>query len=176
LMGSYGLQARIDNNNPLYVTDEHPSAEMHYRARFYFDPNSIVMSNKDQHFIFEGYASNGDAILGIEFRYFGATYYIRAALAGDNSRWDYTSWYAIGDAPHSIELDWWAATALNANNGGITLWIDGVQDSDYITSIDNDTCRVETVRLGPVSGIDNRTRGIYYFDAFESSKLNYIGP
>jgi len=82
---------------------------------------------------------------------------------------------AIGDGPHSIELDWRAATAVGANNGGLTLWIDGVQQAD-LTGVDNDTLQIDRVRLGAVTGIDTGTRGTYYFDAFESRRQTFIGP
>jgi hypothetical protein len=45
-----------------------------------------------------------------------------------------------------------------------------------LTGIDNDTKRVEMVRLGAVTGIDSGTRGTYYFDTFESHRTGYIGP
>ena len=45
-----------------------------------------------------------------------------------------------------------------------------------LTGVSNYTRRIDRVRLGPVAGIDTGTRGRYYFDAFESRKLTYIGP
>ena len=44
IAGASGLQAVLDDNNSIYVTDERPNAEPRYRARFYFDPNSIAMT------------------------------------------------------------------------------------------------------------------------------------
>ncbi|NJN98415.1 MAG: hypothetical protein HC875_32150, partial [Anaerolineales bacterium] len=41
LVGTRGLQALLDDNTSIYVTDDSPSAESRYRARFYFDPNTI---------------------------------------------------------------------------------------------------------------------------------------
>jgi hypothetical protein len=66
-------------------------------------------------------------------------------------------------------------TAVGANNGGLTFWIDGVQQAN-LTGVDNDARRVDSNQLGVVSGIDTGTRGTYYFDAFESRRLTYIGP
>jgi hypothetical protein len=96
-------------------------------------------------------------------------------VRNDKSGWSNSTWLTISDAPHSIELDWRAATAAGANNGGLTLWIEGVQQAS-LTGIDNDTRRIDRVRLGPVSGLDSGTRGTYYLDAFESRKQTYIGP
>jgi hypothetical protein len=81
----------------------------------------------------------------------------------------------LSDIPHSIELDWRAATAPGANDGGLTLWIDGVE-RQALTGIDNDTRRIDRVLLGALAGIDTGTRGTYFFDAFESRRQTYIGP
>ena len=112
----------------------------------------------------------------MEFRQSSGAYQIRAALLDDGTTWINTNtWYTITDAFHSIELDWRASTAPGANNGGLTLWIDGVQQAD-LTGVDNDTRRVDRARLGALSGIDAGTRGTYYFDAFVSRRQTYIGP
>lgn len=55
LVGSYGMSAVIDDNNAIYVTDDSPNGETHYRARFYFDPNSISMSSGNTHSLLYGY-------------------------------------------------------------------------------------------------------------------------
>ncbi len=175
LIGSQGMQAVIDDNNTIYVTDDTPNAEPRYRARFYFDPNSIPMANNDAHFIFKGFVDTSTEVLRVEFRNSSGAFQIRAALVDDGSNWTNTNWFTITDASHSIELDWQAATGAGANNGGLTLWIDGTQQAS-LTAIDNDTRRIDRARLGALTGIDTGTRGTYYFDAFESRRSTYIGP
>lgn len=56
--------------------------------------------------------------------------------------------HVIADTLHSIEIDWQAATAAGANNGYITLWVDGIL-LQTLSNIDNDTRRVDEARLGP---------------------------
>jgi len=175
LVGTRGMQALIDDANAIYVTDDKPNAEPRYRARFYFDPNSIPMASGDAHFIFRGFVGTSTQVLRMEFRRSAGAYQIRAALLNDASTWTNTNWFTISDAAHPIEVDWRAATGAGANNGGLTLWIDGVQQQD-LTGIDNDTRRVDRARLGALSGIDAGTRGTYYFDAFESRRQTFIGP
>jgi hypothetical protein len=175
LIGGNGMRAVIDDNNSIYVTDDRPAAEPHYRVRFYFDPNSIGMAGGDTHFIFKGFMGTSTEVLQVEFRRFSGTYQLRARLLNDGSSWVSTNWFTISDAPHFIELDWRAATTAGANNGGLTLWIDGTQQAN-LTGVDNDTHRIDRARLGAVIGIDSGTRGTYYFDAFESRRLTYIGP
>lgn len=173
LVGSNGLQAIINDNTALSVTSDHPNAETRYRARFYFDPNSITMANSDSHIILRGYGASSTIVLRVEFGFSNGAYRIRAGLLNDGSAWAETNWVTISDAPHAIELDWRASTGTN--NGGLTFWIDGTQQAD-LTGIDNDTRRIERVTLGALASIDAGTRGTYYFDAFESRRLSYIGP
>jgi uncharacterized protein YjiK len=175
LVGSQGMQAVIDDTNTIYVTDDRPNAEPRYRARFYFDPNSIGMASGSAHFIFNGFMGTSTAVLRVEFRFFSGAYQVRGRLINDGSTWTNTNWFTVSDAPHFIELDWRAATGVGANNGGLTLWIDNTQQAN-LTGVDNDTRRMDRVRLGAVAGIDAGTSGTYYFDAFESRRQTFIGP
>ena len=175
LTGTQGLQAVLDDNNAIYVSDESPTAESRYRTRFYFDPNSIAMSYNNAHYLFYGYSGTSTAVLQVEIRFVSGVYQLRAALRNDNSSWTNSNWFTIADAPHIIEMDWRASTAPGANNGGLTLWIDGVQRAN-LTGVDNDTRRIDRIQLGAVGGIDSGTRGTYYLDGFESRRQTYIGP
>jgi len=176
LVGGQGLQALIDDNNTLLVIDDSPTVETRYRVRFYFDPNSIPMSVGNAHLLFQGFSDSGAVqVLQLELRYQATGYEVRALLMNDAKVWISTSWIPLSDAPHPLELDWRAASAAGANNGGLTFWIDGVQRAD-LTGVDNDTRRINQVRLGAASGVDDGTRGTYYFDEFESRRSNYIGP
>jgi hypothetical protein len=169
------MQAVLDDNDSIYVTDNTPNAEPRYRARFYFDPNSIPMTSGNAHYILYGYSGASTVVLRIEFRRSSGLYQLRAALLNDGTTWTNSSWFTIGDAPHYVEIDWRASTAAGANNGYLTFWIDGAQQAN-LTGVNNDTRRIDSVRLGAVAGIDSGTRGTYYFDAFVSRRLTYIGP
>ncbi|HEY6074068.1 MAG TPA: metallophosphoesterase, partial [Anaerolineales bacterium] len=171
IVGGFGLSALINDNTSMYVTDDTPNVEPVYRSRFYFDPNSISMVSGDTHFIFTGYSGTTTAVLRIAFRSSSGAYQIRGNLLNNSGTWINTSWFTISDAPHFIETYW----RSDATNGGLTLWIDGVQKAD-LTGVANDTRRIDRVQLGAVSGIDTGTRGTYYFDAFESRRQTYIGP
>jgi hypothetical protein len=174
-MGTYGMQALLDDNVAIYCTSDHPTAETRYLASFYFDPNSISMVSGDTHTIFGGYAGTSTLVLRVQFRRSSGNYQVRASLLNDGSTWTDSSWFTISDAAHQIKFDWRAASAAGANNGGLTLWIDGSQVAD-LTAVDNDTRRIDRARLGAVAAIDTGTRGTYYFDAFESRRQTYIGP
>jgi len=171
----YGMQAAISSNTSIYVTDNSPVNEARYRARFYFNPNSISMAKGNSHYLLYGLNGNGVEVLRVEFGWSGTSYRVRAGLSRNNSSWTDSSWFNISNAVHYIEIDWRAATASGATDGGLTLWIDGIQNAN-LTGISNDTRRIETVLLGAVAGIDSGTSGTYYFDAYESRRSTYIGP
>jgi len=175
LTGSNGLQAVINDNNAIYVANDTPNAEPRYRARFYFDPNSIVMADRDAFYLLYGYSGTSTAILRVELRMFKGSYQLRAALRNDGNGWTSSGWTNASDAPQVIELDWRAATGLDLLDGSLALWLDGTQVAN-ITAIDNDTRRIDQIQFGAVSEIDTGTRGTLYFDAFESRRQSYIGP
>jgi uncharacterized protein YjiK len=175
LVGSFGLRATFNNNNPMYVRDDTPNAEPRYHARFYFDPNSISMVSGDSHVFFQSNMGTSTAVVRGAFRFSSGQYQVRFGLINDGGTWRNTAWVTISDASHPIEIDWAAATAAGANNGFLTLWIDGTQKAS-LTGTDNDTKWIDRVTLGPRSGIDSGTRGTYFLDAFESRRQTYIGP
>jgi len=174
LVGTRGMAALIDNNTSMYVRDDTPNNEPRYRARFYFDPNSITISNGNAHLIMVA-RNNANDVVRIEFGRNGGVYQVRAGTRLDNGNYTNTSWYTISDASHYIEFDWMASTAAGNNNGYLSLWIDGTLRQTLI-NLNNDTLRIEQARLGPLSGIDGGTRGTTYFDAFVSRRSTYIGP
>jgi hypothetical protein len=170
-----GMQAHISNNTSIYVTDNSPSSEVRYRTRFYFNPNSITMSNNNAYYLMYGLTGNNVATFRVEFGRSSTGYRIRAASRNDSTTYTNTAWFNISNAPHFIEVDWQAATVPDSATGSLSLWIDGVQSAN-LTGIDNDTRRIETVRLGAVAGIDSGTRGTTYLDAFQSHRQSFIGP
>ncbi|MGE5460110.1 MAG: Ig-like domain-containing protein [Solirubrobacterales bacterium] len=175
MAGKKGMQAKIDDNAPIYVTDDSPSHEPRYRARFSFDPNSISMAAGDSFHIFDGYSGRSTDVLSVRLRFRGGAYQLGIAVRNDHAAWKNTGWFAIDDAPVAIELDWVAATARGANDGELTFWLDGVPQTT-VTGVNDDTRRIDRVRLGAVSGVDRGTRGTSFFDAFTSQRQLYIGP
>lgn len=175
LVGLQGLRAFINDTGNLYVQDNTPASETRYRARFYFDPNSIVMAANDSHIIFQGLPTSGSAAFQLNFRYVSGAYQIQTQVRNDNATWTNLAAYTLTDAPHFIEIDWQAAASAGANNGAFSLWIDG-QLKETKTALDNDAQRVDQVKLGPLYGLDAGTSGTEYFDAFESRDATYIGP
>jgi RHS repeat-associated protein len=132
------------------------------------------MSNNDNHTIFYAYKGTIQPAMRVELRYYSGNYQVRAQARKD-SLYVNTSYYTISDDEHYIEVAWSAATSPGANNGELTLYVDGVQ-KESITNIDHDTIYIDRVQFGAVTEVDTGTRGTYYFDAFESRSSGYIGP
>jgi hypothetical protein len=163
LVGSLGLRAVVDDDVSIYVETDSPTAEPRLASTFSFDPNSIQMVDGDQHYLFFGFSGSSSGVFRVQFRYRHGAYQLMAAARDDGSFWAQTPWLSITDAPHSVQVAWKAATAPGANDGSLELTIDGVQGT-ALTGLDNDTRRIDTLRLGAASGIDPGTRGTYYFD------------
>lgn len=174
LVGNRGLRMSIASNTSTYLTDDSPNAEARYRVRFYLDPNSLAMDQSNMFIPFYGYQGTSTQVIRVDLRRYNGNYQLRSGLRLDSTTWKMSPYYTVSDAPHSIELDWQAATAAGANNGSLTLWLDGVQ-KPALTGIDNDTRRVDRARLGAI-GVDTGTRGTFYLDDFVSHRSSYIGP
>jgi hypothetical protein len=169
LAGARGVSALIDNNTSMYLGDFTPNGEARYLASFRFDPNGVVMADGNVHRIFA--ARNAAADLAYVELGFAATtgYRVRAAVRRDAGTYAVSGWFNLADAPAQIALDWRAATAAGANNGALTLSLNGAP-LQTLAAVDNDTLRVEEARLGPQQGIDTGTRGTTYFDDFVSRR------
>jgi len=153
-----------------YVTDRVPGVEPRYRARFYFDPNSITMANNSDHVIFYG-DSGTTPVLQLNLGYTTAGgYRLRTRIRDNSSTWNNSAWVNIGDAPHVIELDWQSGTS-----GSLAWWIDEAPQPAP-NAINNNNRRIDRVRLGAVANVDSTTNGALYFDASESRRQSYIGP
>ncbi len=175
LVDSEGMQAVINDNNPIYVIDDTPDAEGHYRAFFYFNPNSIGMANGDNFTLFAGIQGSSTRVLQVQLRYRTGAYQLRTATLTDTAGNSLSSYVTISNAAHTVEVEWDAATALNANDGSTSLWVDGTLQAT-VSGLDNDTRRIDRAELGAVTGIDAGTRGTLYFDTFDSRRFSYIEP
>jgi hypothetical protein len=173
LEGRRGMRVRIDDNTPIFVQDRTPTNERSYKAKFLFDPNSISMADGDSHTIFLGQDLQGStyvAALRVQLREVASGYQVRASARQDEGvvpAWINTRWITISDQSHEIEVEWDASQSAGINNGQLAFSIDSILRDRFFT-LDNDTLRIDRVRLGAVSGIDPTTRGDYFFDLFES--------
>ena len=169
LAGNYGLQATFTNTTLMLVRNDSPAAETRYRARFYFNPNSISMATGDNITLFQGLDVGGAIVLSIQFNRSSTAFQVRARSYDSGlANFVNTPYFTISNAMHTLEVDW-------GNDGHLTFWIDGMQQAN-LTGINNSIYRIETVRLGAPTMSVTGTSGSYYIDAFESRRFTYIGP
>jgi hypothetical protein len=179
LGGTYGMQVDFNGEANMFVGDFSPYYEDRYRARFYLDTNGISAEG-DYFDLFAAY----DRQYGIPpyarvlFKQLNGNYYINAGILRDDKVMVLTPGLLLTDGMHAIEIDWRAASVPGANDGGLTLWVDGVEKRNLI-GIDNDTHRISRVYLGAGvhagSTVDPTSTGTMYFDAFVSNRDSYIG-
>jgi hypothetical protein len=172
LEGSYGMQVVVNDANNVYLGDFSPALEPRYRARFYFDPNTIDLPNGNTFEIFVGY--NVSRSFQVTLKRYGGEYRLIVSAWTDGEVKVPSSEYSIGDHLHAIEIDYRVATSDGANDGYLTLWIDGVLAAD-LTGVDDDTRQVDYVRLGVTYPTHPETSGTVYFDGFISDRSEYIG-
>jgi hypothetical protein len=71
------------------------------------------MTDGDKHDLFVGRSVVSD-VLHVQFRKSAGAYQVNVGLLLDSGSWSQSAWQTITDAPHSIEVDWQAATAPGA--------------------------------------------------------------
>jgi hypothetical protein len=153
----------------MLVRDDTPTAETRYRARFYFHPNSITMATGDNITLFQGLEPGGQIVLSIQLNRSSTGYQVRSrAYDSGLANFVSTSYVAITNAVHTIEVDW-------GSDGHLMFWIDGVQQAN-LTGINNSIYTMDRIRLGAPTISISGTSGSFYIDAFESRRQSYIGP
>ena len=164
MIGSFGLRAVINSNDPIYVQDDTPNNERHYRASFYFDPNSLSMRNGDYFTLIRG--AGLSTVFQLNLSFIGGVYRLTISTLDDANIW-HSGEFVINDIPHFIEIDWRAASSDGASDGYVILSVDAIQQV-IIPALNNDTLMINDIRLGAVAGIRKNTRGSIYFDEFQS--------
>lgn len=171
---SLGLAVDVADLDDKFVVDDLPADQSSYRARFYFDPNALVLPHNKRFKIFQLRASDNRRLLTLVFREEAGSYVLLAKSHQDDATWAKTPWIDYDDAPHYVEIEWTRSSAPGASDGRLRMWIDGTLTSS-VSGIDNDERGAIEARFGEVGGLDAGTTGTYYLDHFEARKLGYIG-
>ncbi len=134
------------------------TAETHVTIEFWFDPNSLTMTDGDT---FQIMSTNGQ--LRIDFRLSGATLQCRALTFTDTGT-KATGWHTISDDyTNHIRVIWNASTSAGADNGSTYLYLDG-QLVEIESGLDNDTLTVGEIRYGAAAALDAGTSGTFFMD------------
>jgi hypothetical protein len=161
-VGSYGLQAVIDDTTAIYAQEDQLSLTR-LRYGFYFQAASLTMSNGDTFTL----AGSSGADHKIELAYDGSNYKLRAVTSDDTST-TATDWVTISQATwYWIEADFLISSAPGADDGFVKLWVTANPTSEspdaQQTGVDNDTIDYDNIPFGARS-LDAGTSGTLYFD------------
>ena len=172
-----GVEVDMTSTAPTYLEDGSPCLEPQYRLRFYVNVSPAeglgfqgLTGLDDQGRVvfavnYSWQAQGPDMIPHVGFS--------AASAPGPPIDYFNTPPVQLAWGWHAIELSW-RASDPGAANGSMETWVDGVQRVT-LTSLDNETMSVETVRWGFVSGTVAPT-GSFYLDQFVSQRNDYIGP
>lgn len=172
--GDYSLRISPAGVESVYVQSDLPMLENRYRARFYMDAR-LLNNEGDVLGLFALYSASDAPLALAQLQRVNGELQIGIKAQTDSATWQESSWIALSDARHAIEIDWRAASP-SSSNGTFTLWIDGVMTLQ-LTGIDNETLKAAYVRLGAgiVEPIAASTNGDLYLDSFASQTNSYIG-
>ena len=92
---------------------------------------------------------------------------VGAARKGSTS---WSAWTTPSSGRHTLEVGWQSTSSAT-----VSLWIDG-QVAGQLTGLDTRAFSIETVRLGPSSGLVKAASGELQFDRFVSTRGSTIGP
>ena len=169
--GSYGfLVAPSQTTTQLYLEDDSPVDEAHFRMGFLLNPNDFVLASGGQHNIVSALAPGSNAFsLRMGSRGVraptgpGRLQGQRRPGRGPGSRDRVRDRAALASGLRGLV----GSLRSRANDGGARLWIDG-QLAAEILGVDNDERRVESTRIGAVWGIDPGFSGSFFFDSYVS--------
>ena len=176
LCGEYGYAAKFDNdgttglNRRGHIEDPSPSGETAYVAQFYLNPQNMTMAHDERHDIFIGSSNTTGVTLGLRLIKNGGAYDVFAYARLDSGSYAWTPRRTLAAGGSKLEVIWYAADA-GANNGSVSISIDGGSPAE-VTALDNDQRRLDSVRLGILWGIDAGTYGTHHFDHFSSFRIN----
>lgn len=166
LVGSYGMQAVIDDTNGMFGEKEYTQISSGvYGWRFYIDPNGLSMDDNDAFYVCRITRQDTSGRADVQLRY-DSGYEILARVREDDGSYRSTGNYPITDDAHYVECLVEYASGPSGNDGTLMLWIDGVQ-KESITDVDLDgRSQPDEAFLGPHSSIDATINGTFYLDDF----------
>ena len=173
-VGTYGMQAVVNDTNTMGVHDQMTTALGHYSARFYFNPNSIQIPSGHGVYLFEGSDSQESWVNFLYLQQEGQNYTLSACGRDETTgNWSCTPDANIPNVWQSVEIEWQTASSPTVHNGYLNLWVDNIT-IDGVTNLNNDAEAMTYAFMG-LDDTPTGTTGTMYFDAFESWNGEHIG-
>ena len=154
-----------------FVTDNTPTAETGYHARFSVSPNTFTSGTAAAVTLFDARTANnggGGNVFSVEYRKNAGTSQVRATVIRNTGGNVTSAWQNLTAGAHELRVDWVAGPATGTGQGSLRLSVDG---TEVFTQTGNtNALRVESVRLGLVAGTNASSTGTAYVDAFQSTR------
>jgi cysteine-rich repeat protein len=171
---SQGLQGVVDDTSSLFVRDDGPEDENHYRARFWLDPSAFDPGEASGAFrtrVFIGFEDNPTRrVFAVVLKRQGGQYSIRGRARRDDDSQADTAFYPIPAGPNEIFVEW--IRSSGAGDGLFRLHIeDGTMggSGETLTGLANARSSIDSVRLGALS-VKAGASGTLFWDEFLSRR------
>jgi hypothetical protein len=161
----YGVSVNVDDANDIYGVKSFSADKTRCRLRLYYKNSTLSATDGNDICLMNcSYSSGtGNFKLWLWYRSANSTWNIYATVRDDAGTYLNTSYYcAVSAGEHYIEIDWKASSAAGANNGFLSLYLDGTL-KETISNVDNDTRLARELQFGALS-ILSADRGVYYLD------------
>ncbi len=154
-----------------YVQDANPASESSYHARWYLDLTQMALaSDTVRHF--DALSGAGGSVLQLRLDRVGGQNRVTLVAVADDASEIAASPVVVADGWRAVEIEWHASSG--ADDGELRLYVDDTEVA-ALTGLDNDTLRVETIRLGATDFIDGSAAGTMDLDEFSSRNDGRIG-
>lgn len=171
LNGTYGLSAVINDLNVLQFRYDLTKSTT-YRFRFYFDPNTVTISDTNSIGIYKMIQGGGSfsTIIYINLNLTSSQYYFALKGYNDAGTDVVNDTCAISDAPHYIEVKAVQAVSSVSSDGSYQWWVDGV-DQGTVTGVDNFNFMSDQNwrTYLQAENIPASTSGTIYFDSWKAN-------
>jgi hypothetical protein len=169
IAGRNGLTVTLNGSTAAYLSDNSPAAEASYHARFLLDPRTLATQGGTIG-LFAARSASGATVLRIQYqRTTAGASRLRATISRQGGSTN-TAWFTITDLAHPVEIAWQSAPSAR-----VTLWIDGLA-KQTLTGLNTSTYKIDSVRLGPSSGLGSGMTGSAAIDGFVSTRTSAVGP
>ncbi len=167
-----GLQGVVNDTAALYVEDDSPNDDSHYRASFYFDPNGFDPGEAQSHFRTRIFIAFQEAptrrLAAVVLKRQGSVFSVMGRARLDDDTQADTGFFTLTDAAHRIGIDLHRASGPGTGDGAFQLRIDDAVVST-LPNLGNSLSGVDFTRLGALS-VKSGAAGTVYGDEFEARR------
>ncbi len=164
-----GLQVTLPGNG--YLTDNTPTAETSYHARFVFNRNTLTSGTNANTALalLQGRTGTNGQVYALEYRFNAGSAQVRTVFDRSGTTALTGAWVTLTAGTHTLQVDWISGPATGTNAGSLRLLVDGVSRS--LQTGNTSTLRIETAWLGVSAGLSSSSTGRAYFDTFASTRF-----